>query len=53
MILNTDHTDPVVSLERNSEGVLIAHLPAQFQAASAGHEGEGDGDKACEITAPH
>ena len=35
---NTDQTDPVVSLERNSEGVLIVHPPVQFEAASAGPE---------------
>jgi hypothetical protein len=34
ILLNTDHTEPVVSLERNSGGALIVHLVVQFQAAS-------------------
>ena len=36
ILLNTDHTGPVVSLEHNSGGVLIVHRAVQFQAASTG-----------------
>jgi len=36
ILLNTDHTGPVVSLEHNSGGVLIVHPAVQFQAASTG-----------------
>jgi len=35
-LLNTDHTEPVVSLERNSGGVLIVQPGVHFQAAGAG-----------------
>ena len=37
MIFNTDHTGIVVSLGRNSGGVLIVHRVVQSRAASAGH----------------
>jgi len=36
ILLNTDHTGPVVSLGRNSGCVLIVHLAVQFQAACSG-----------------
>jgi len=35
-LINTDHTGPVVALEGNSGGVLIAHLAVQFQEAGTG-----------------
>ena len=36
ILLNTNHTESVVSLERNYGGVLIVHLAVWFQAATAG-----------------